>query len=98
MHQVRSARERLNGIERQLHRAMAMQMNERRLKLGAHLKHLDALSPLKIMARGYSLVYDEGEENIIRTIKDVQLGDVVRVKLNDGQLDCHVWSMKGDSD
>ncbi|BFH69413.1 MAG: exodeoxyribonuclease VII large subunit [Paenibacillus dendritiformis] len=98
VHQVRSARERLNGIERQLHRAMAMQMNERRLKLGAHLKHLDALSPLKIMARGYSLVYDEREENIIRTIRDVQLGDVVRVKLNDGQLDCHVWSMKGDSD
>jgi exodeoxyribonuclease VII large subunit len=91
-------REQIHGIERQLLRAMVMQMNERRLKLGAYLRQMDALSPLKTMARGYSLVYDEREENIIRTIMDVQLGDVVRVKLNDGQLDCHVWSIKGGSD
>ena len=58
---------------------------------------LDALSPLKVMARGYSLVYDEREQVLIKNLQQVQLGDIVKIKLIDGQLDCHIWGMKEES-
>ncbi|WP_019422914.1 exodeoxyribonuclease VII large subunit [Paenibacillus sp. OSY-SE] len=96
VHQIRTARQRLTNAERQLQGTMAAQMRQHQMVLGGHMRQLDALSPLKIMSRGYSLVYDEQESKIIRTIADVQLGDVVNVKLSDGQLNCQVWSMKGE--
>ncbi|WP_453995107.1 exodeoxyribonuclease VII large subunit [Bacillus nitroreducens] len=50
---------------------------------------LEALSPLKIMDRGYSLVYDE-EEHLVKSIQQVEQGKQIKVKLKDGQLDCEV--------
>ncbi len=70
-------------------------MKERGHAFDMHAKRLDALSPLKVMQRGYSLVYDE-KRKLVKSIQEVQLGDTVRVRLADGELDCTVWSMKGE--
>ncbi|MNW62394.1 Exodeoxyribonuclease 7 large subunit [compost metagenome] len=75
---------------------MQVRLQEKRSRFAAELRHLDALSPLKVMSRGYSLVYDEKEEHLIKSLKEVELGDVVNIKLNDGQLSCQVWGMKED--
>ncbi|WP_083189487.1 MULTISPECIES: exodeoxyribonuclease VII large subunit [unclassified Paenibacillus] len=96
VHQVRAARKRLDGNQHQLVQSMAAITKQKRMETAGMIRQLDALSPLKIMSRGYSLVYDEQEAKLIRSIEEVQPGDVVRVKLSDGQLDCHVWSMKGE--
>jgi exodeoxyribonuclease VII large subunit len=48
------------------------------------------------MSRGYSLVYDEQEKSLVRTINEVQPGDLIRVKLLDGKLDCQVWGIHGE--
>lgn len=96
VHQVRAARKRLDGNQHQLVQSMAAITKQKRMETAAMIRQLDVLSPLKIMSRGYSLVYDEQEAKLIRSIEEVQPGDVVRVKLSDGQLDCHVWSMKGE--
>ncbi|MED4959489.1 exodeoxyribonuclease VII large subunit, partial [Paenibacillus macerans] len=61
--------------------------------LQAGIRQLDALSPLKVMGRGYSLVYDERGEKLIKTLADVEPGDIVKVKITDGELDCEVRSM-----
>lgn len=57
------------------------------------IRQLDALSPLKVMQRGYSLVYSE-KETLIKSIHDVELGDVIEIKLSDGTLGCNVWEME----
>ena len=62
------------------------------------MRHLDALSPLRIMSRGYSLVYDEAEQKLVKSIEDVQLGDLVNVRVSDGQPQCQVWGMKEDEE
>jgi exodeoxyribonuclease VII large subunit len=41
------------------------------------------------MERGYSLVYDK-EKELIKSTKQVSKGDVVNVRLTDGQLQCEV--------
>ncbi|CAM3121386.1 exodeoxyribonuclease VII large subunit [Paenibacillus lupini] len=94
--QAAFAAKRLQGDVKRLEQAMQSSLKERRLQLHSAIRQLDALSPLKVMARGYSLVYDEQEKRLIKSIADVQPGDLVKVKVADGQLDCHVWSMKGE--
>src|SRR5690606_1545271 len=81
---------------RRLGAAMQTAVKDARMQLAGTIRQLDALSPLKVMARGYSLVYDEQEERLIRSIEDVQPGDVVNVRLSDGRLECHIWSMRGE--
>ncbi|MFC4103824.1 exodeoxyribonuclease VII large subunit [Paenibacillus xanthanilyticus] len=88
---------RVETLTRRMESAMSGAMKERQMMLVSAMKQLDALSPLKVMSRGYSLVYDEAEKRLLKSIKDVQPGDIVKVKLADGQLDCQVWSMKGEA-
>lgn len=94
--QILLARQRTDAGSKQLIQAMQRMVREQQLKLVSSMKQLDALSPLKVMSRGYSLVYDEQEQHLIRTISEVQLGDMVQVKVSDGQLSCQVWAMKGE--
>lgn len=46
---------------------------------------LDAMSPLKVMARGYAALSDE-TGSPVRSVRDVQIGDTVRARLADGTL------------
>ncbi|MCR8642409.1 exodeoxyribonuclease VII large subunit [Paenibacillus sp. N1-5-1-14] len=89
-----AARQQSEAAGRALRQAMSRLMQGKRQEFGSRLRSLDALSPLKVMQRGYSLVYDEREQKLVNSIEQVQIGDVVNVRLTDGQLQCHVWSME----
>ena len=47
---------------------------------------LDALSPLTVLARGYSITMKDG--NIIKSVKQVQNGDKLDIILSDGKIRC----------
>ncbi|GGF87130.1 exodeoxyribonuclease VII large subunit [Paenibacillus abyssi] len=95
--QLAYANKRWRTTSRQLESTMLGLVRSRKMELHGKIRGLDALSPLKVMARGYSLVYDEQEKRLIKSIGDVQPGDMIKVKLADGQMECHVWSMKGET-
>ena len=80
-------------LTRQLSQGIERIMKDHAQRLGGAIRHLDALSPLKVMERGYSLVYDQQEDNLIKSIGDVNLGDLIKVKVADGDLSCQVWAM-----
>ncbi len=46
---------------------------------------LDALSPLKVLTRGYALV-QTGEGQVLRSVKQVNPGDNISIKITDGSL------------
>ena len=50
---------------------------------------LDALSPLKVMARGFSLATDE-DGHIIRSADELAVGDSFTLRLSDGKARCSV--------
>ncbi|WP_227395188.1 exodeoxyribonuclease VII large subunit [Jeotgalibacillus aurantiacus] len=54
---------------------------------------LEALSPLKIMNRGYSLVYDE-QGNLIKNSQQLKEGDAVKVSLQSSDLLCTIDEIK----
>ena len=65
--------------------AVAARKNEY-LRLAAKL---DALSPLKVLSRGYSIALDSGGR-AVKDAKDVHIGDRLTVRLQSGALDCLV--------
>lgn len=88
------ARRRLASSVKQLQVAMQVLKKHKSQQLVSTMRQLDALSPLKVMQRGYGLVYDEREKQLIKSVSQVQIGDILRLKLADGRIDCHVWSME----
>ena len=56
---------------------------EQRLALATG--HLDAVSPLKILSRGYS-VTTNGQGHIVKSAQDVHWGEEIRTRLSDGDV------------
>ncbi len=54
---------------------------------------LDAMSPLKIISRGYSVVSKQGK--IVSDISDVEKGDMINVRVGGGDIECEVTNIKG---
>ncbi|TCP52852.1 exodeoxyribonuclease VII large subunit [Tumebacillus sp. BK434] len=80
-------------VER-LQRAVADRVGKEQGKFERLLDKLDALSPLSVMKRGYSLTYTGDRKRLIKSIDDVQLGDKVQVRVQDGWVDCSVWGLE----
>lgn len=93
---IRRAARRLDMSKLKLLQTVNAQVKDAKHALSVELRRLDAMSPLKVMQRGYSLVYNE-KKRLVKSIDQVQLGDLVRVRLSDGELDCQVWSMREEN-
>ena len=57
-------------------------------KLSEHIAKLDSLSPLKVLSRGYSLVY-KGEE-LLNSAEDLEKGDVLSIRFGSGGANAEV--------
>lgn len=54
---------------------------------------LDALSPLKVLGRGYSIAMDE-EGRVLSSVQSVEPGDPFELRMEDGKLKCRVEERK----
>ncbi len=54
---------------------------------------LDAMSPLKVLTRGYAMAERENGE-ILRSVQQIQLGERIRVRLSDGTVHATVMEKK----
>lgn len=59
----------------------------------AVVSKLDAMSPLKVLTRGYSMAQTEKGE-VLRSVHQVELGQRIRVSLSDGSLSATVMGKK----
>ncbi|WLR49735.1 exodeoxyribonuclease VII large subunit [Bacillus tianshenii] len=91
--QLQQASERRARAVHTLERTFLEIKKEKEFLLKNAISKLETLSPLKIMERGYGLVYRE-DEKLVKSIQDVQPGDRVQVQVRDGQLDCQVWGLE----
>ncbi|TCS84039.1 exodeoxyribonuclease VII large subunit [Tepidibacillus fermentans] len=91
---INYAKETVMRLKKQLIREM--EINQKRFKeqLALKIGKLDALSPLKVLQRGYGVAYNEQRTSLIRSVKNVNLGDIIHLDLYDGSLDCQVWGME----
>ena len=57
-------------------------------KIATLCARLDSLSPLKVMARGYSIALKNNK--VVTSVDDLSAGDTVTVRFADGDKDCEV--------
>ena len=55
----------------------------------AAVSKLDAMSPLKVLSRGYSMTQNVNGE-VVRSVKQVELGERIQVTLSDGKISATV--------
>lgn len=76
-----------NNIKR-LENAIKSKQKEEKTKYIELISKLDALSPLKTLTRGYS--FTEKENKIVRSIKELNTGDTITIRLVDGQKNAQI--------
>ena len=79
---------RLDRLTRRFTAAAERQTARAGTRLATAAGKLDALSPLRVLSRGYALASKEGA--VIRSVSQVAVGDTVQLRLNDGALACRV--------
>ncbi len=57
--------------------------------LAHYTAKLEAISPLKVLARGYSVVYDENMMTV-KSVSSLKEGDKLKIRMEDGTVDCTV--------
>ncbi|MDX6769850.1 MAG: exodeoxyribonuclease VII large subunit [Elusimicrobiota bacterium] len=82
--------QRVDELAARLPEALARLVERAGLRLAATAGRLDAISPLKVLARGYAIAESRGK--VLTKASQVKKGDPVRVRLSDGELSCEVTS------
>jgi exodeoxyribonuclease VII large subunit len=100
--QAQHPRERLHRLERETARleqrlkALAGRaLAARRHRYEGLTARLDALSPLKVLARGYAVAFDERGHALLQAAQ-VRAGERVRVRLHEGELSAQVIGKKNE--
>ena len=82
--------QRLDDIDNRVTAGVKRIIKDRRLHVEGLIKLLDSLSPLSILARGYSITYKLPSRTLIKSSADVHRGDKVDIKLHEGNIICVV--------
>ena len=70
-------------------RAMERLTGGRRERLSSLAAALDAMSPLKVLGRGYAIAR-RADGKVISSVRDTAPGEKFRLRVSDGELDCLV--------
>jgi exodeoxyribonuclease VII large subunit len=80
----------VDELNQRLERAAKQRLETARQRLEALIGKMSSLSPLNVLARGYSLSGRVGERNLLRAAGEVRPGERIWVRLHQGQLVCMV--------
>jgi exodeoxyribonuclease VII large subunit len=86
-------RARLETLSRALEREGAHAVALRRERLAALAAHLDALSPLAVLGRGYAIARLPSGQ-VLRRASDVAPGDAFTLRLGEGELEAAVTKLR----
>ncbi len=80
--------ERLRGLQKRNELAFNKYISGRDAELNRNIAKLDSLSPLKVLSRGYSLVYHG--DSLINSSAELKTGDKIRIRFGNGEADAEI--------
>lgn len=90
---VKNAKDELQQHAKVLRKAMEAIYRHKSQQFVHITATLSALSPLKIMERGYGLVFAE-DETLVKSTQQVSKGDKIAVSIKDGTIECEIKEIK----
>ncbi|MBQ2739872.1 MAG: exodeoxyribonuclease VII large subunit, partial [Oscillibacter sp.] len=86
---LQDQRMRLDHLQQRLGDVTANRLQRKKQKFTALTASLDAMSPLKVLGRGYAMALNSSGE-VIRSPADTEKGESIYVRLGRGALECTV--------
>lgn len=90
---IHRAQNRVQQLEYRLAQLMSARLSATRERFGNTVTHLEAVSPLSTLARGYS-VTTASDGNVLKQTKQVQAGETLTTRLADGWVESEVTAVK----
>ena len=87
----------LDRMRDKLISAMEGKLSEKRREQVRLAASLDAMSPLRVLTRGYAVATDLGGAPV-KSVDDLKEGDRLRLRLSDGSADCRVESLEKEKE
>lgn len=88
MNLVEDRRQRLDGMTQRMTNGLTNRLYMERTQFAALAAKLDALSPLKVLGRGYAIPQKGGA--VVRSARELNAGDEFMLQLRDGTVPCQV--------
>ncbi|HDM36930.1 MAG TPA: exodeoxyribonuclease VII large subunit, partial [Candidatus Syntrophoarchaeum butanivorans] len=96
MDQINQRRQRIDDLIRTITRSLEHRIKINKKILIGLMEKIDALSPLSVLSRGYTLTYSLPDRNILKRCAEVSPEEEVEVRFADGRLICEVKERKKD--
>jgi len=93
---VKEAKVYLQNASKDLLKAFNLKIERKRKLLGELVATIEAVSPLSVLARGYSIISTEPEGKILSSSNQVKIGQTISAVLNKGSIKAEVKSKDED--
>ncbi|UOK56984.1 hypothetical protein MGI18_20045 [Bacillus sp. OVS6] len=90
--QIHREKEKHQQLIKKMTRDMSVLLRQKQTEFQSMAASLNALSPLKIMERGYSIAYQD--EDLVKSISQVKTGDKLHIQMQDGHVNCQVTGVE----
>lgn len=94
---IHERQRRMDELEIRLQRAAQRRLEAARDQLASSASRLEALSPLAVLARGYSLTEEVDSGKLIRNASSLHVGDQIRSRFASGQTISTVTRIESES-
>ena len=96
MSYLNQRRQSLDFLKNRMASAQNQNIHRNKQRYISAVSKLDAMSPLKVLTRGYAMV-QTGEGSVVRSVSQVHPGDALQISVSDGTLDVTVSQIKEGS-
>jgi len=87
-------RERLSDGIRRAGEGMDDIINDREQACRSMMRELGALNPLAVLTRGYAAVTDHKTGKPVYHVRDMEINQTIRLRMQDGRADCTVYGVQ----
>ncbi len=84
------------SLNDRLQQSIQNKIDNIRSNLSQQIRTLAAVSPLNTLERGYSITTESESGSVLRNVANIELGQHINVRLQQGQLRCEVKEVKHD--
>lgn len=93
---LETERNRLNGLKQRLLAAGQSGLHRRKLRFAQTVATLDAMSPLRVLGRGYAVATKGVKHTVVTDAAALKQGDTLHIQFAKGAADCRVTDIEED--